>query len=169
MKARSSYVTTLLYAQLVLCGCASNPGGEAMRFEAVVFDGISEGFATAAYIDSIDINEENGTVTYSRQTTTTLVECGDSNWYCLSDGQIEFAVPIPLDESRRAWSYRGINYSVISSESSISGHVYIVATSEAVVFPKVYIFSKSDGLRGIVMVLHASQGAYVPAAYLRID
>src|SRR5688572_915800 len=86
---------------------------EPQVFEAIVMDGSASMSITSARVSSIVIDHAKNIVVYDGRTKVELGNCGDTSWYCVSDGYIEFAVRRNWKGESGVWSHAGMKYATL--------------------------------------------------------
>jgi hypothetical protein len=96
--------------------------------------------------------------------------CSDREWYCLSGGDIQFAVPTRCCREK-TWSHRSVDYTLISDDAAPDTVTVWIAGCRGMgwvgpLTTKIYRYSKKRGLVGILMHLSIGDGNLYPAMYV---
>jgi hypothetical protein len=155
---------------LGVCSCAGIPENNTLLYKGVIVDEISRSSLSGAYIDSIEIDENNKRIKYNNgKIIVGLSDCGDSDWYCISDGNLEFAFPIRKGADQNSWEYRQIKYSVMKSDEVAGGNnaYFILAESSTesgkIIAPKIFLYSVGEGILSITKLQGRS---LIPTTYV---
>ena len=162
-----------IFVVLSFWSCVAHAESRSLIYKAIVVDEIANNSLQKSYIDTIEIDEKNGHIKYNNgRVLIELVNCGDKNWKCISDGSLEFAIPKNGKVSAKSWSYRNISYSVIQTEGEARTHntYFILAepksSTDRNIPSKIFLYSESKGILGITMLQGQS---LIPVTYLRED
>lgn len=168
----------LACAFISLSACVATHSPEkSIIYKAAVFEEPIDEFVSDGYVDIIEINKDEGVVRYDGdRIVMQLLDCENREWKCISDGNMEFAIRRDWQGKNKSWSYRNITYSVIRElerPSAFREHrtYYILARPDGPLSekmsPKVYLYSKVEGILGITKILQGRSGV-VTATYIRV-
>lgn len=160
-----------------LMACSSIQEQHSMLFKALIFDKTTDRSIGAAYVGTIEIDYGSDVVKYDGgRVLVELSDCGSDDWDCISDGNIEFAIPNDWRGGNKSWSYRNMDYSVIKELSEPADArkdttSFILAQPKDAmsgeVSPKIYLYSKERGIIAITTRLQG-RGDIVEATYTRV-
>lgn len=168
-----------LFLMILMAGlgaCSTKQEKKSILYKAIVFDEAADRSLNDGYVDTIEINYDEGVIKYSGgRVMVEFSDCGNDAWICISDGNTEFAIRRDWHERDKSWSYRNMIYSVVQEATprSRGDETYFILAAPEKNFsekisPKIYLFSKEKGIIGIIQVLRGHDGALVNTTYIRV-
>jgi hypothetical protein len=156
--------------------CVSAYEMKALAFKAIIYDSVANESLENGYVDTIEIDKKNGVIKYDNgRVLVKLLQCGTKDWVCISDGNLEFSIQKKWKVSEKTWSFRNVEYSVISDVSAADlrdrEKIYFILAKRKEMpnkkqFSRVFLYSKARGLIGITMFVEGIEKNLVPVTYV---
>ena len=168
-------IQILSFISLVLMSCAVTDDQSTRVYQGVILEAGEKATILDPYLQSIKIDRVSGVIHYGRGVKMQMVKCDNKEWDCISDGNIEFSIPKTWSHQTKSWSYRGIDYSIISGQYSnvlISepNYYFVMASSRDSNRAKknnIFFYSKESGVIGFVIHMAGMNDQVVPVVYVR--
>ena len=165
---------------VAVSGCRLTVPKSGTKFTGVVIETAEAGEAaqTVAYLSTIEIDEREGRIKYDDSVTFELVACSDSDWYCVSDGSLQFSIPRNLRSNQVSWERGDVQYRILNelrSDGELGSSrdpareiaVLALKTLNGRQDTRVYVYSQKSGLRGFLISHSDGNGKLTPVFYWR--